>query len=324
MEVNECYFELGLKPGSSDAEVKAAWRRLSARWHPDRNDSPQALRKIQRINRAVEGIRMSRHAGRTAAHEEPAPVQRPIAERTVSVTLEEVVTGCARELHGELVEDCAVCKGSGLEIEASACGECDGEGKVPQPIWLAWVSPLAKCGACQGHGVTREGCGACAGTGKSTTQTWRCRADIPPGARTGDVLDIAARIEGGKRRHKAVLRVRIQLQQHPLFTALADGTVKCEMPVDGFAWMAERWIEVPTPRGLQQMKLRRSAQCYRIKGAGLPWQDGAAAGDCIVTVMPLFPEALHARGGQDGRMARPDRAMGNQLYHAARPTRLSS
>jgi len=40
--------------------VKAAWRRLSARWHPDRNDSPQALRKIQRINRALEEIRRAR------------------------------------------------------------------------------------------------------------------------------------------------------------------------------------------------------------------------------------------------------------------------
>ena len=50
MHLDDSYHELGLAPGSSDAEVKAAWRRLSARWHPDRNDSPQALRKMQRIN----------------------------------------------------------------------------------------------------------------------------------------------------------------------------------------------------------------------------------------------------------------------------------
>ena len=65
MHLDDSYHELGLAPGSSDAEVKAAWRRLSARWHPDRNDSPQALRKMQRINWALKAIRQARA--------EPAP-----------------------------------------------------------------------------------------------------------------------------------------------------------------------------------------------------------------------------------------------------------
>jgi len=291
LEVNECYDELGLKPGSSDAEVKAAWRRLSARWHPDRNDSPHALRKIQRINRALDGIRKSRRVGCTETDEDSVPGERPVAEHSVSLTLEEVVTGCIRELRGEVVEDCADCEGSGLETKATVCSECDGGGLVRQHLWFAWVSPMVKCGVCQGHGTTRKGCEACAGTGKSV-QRYRCRAEIPIGARTGDVLDVAARIQGGHRSHKLVLRVRLQLQQHPLFAVEADGTLKCEVPVDGFAWMANRWIEVPTPRGLQQMKLRRGALSYRIKGAGLPWQDAGAAGDCIVTVVPMFPEEL--------------------------------
>ena len=68
--------------------------------------------------------------------------------------------------------------------------------------------------------------------------------------------------------------------------------VECELPVDGFAWMANRWVEVPTPRGLQQMRLRRGHLNYRIRNAGLPWTGEAAAADCIVTVVPLFPDEL--------------------------------
>ncbi len=83
--------------------------------------------------------------------------------------------------------------------------------------------------------------------------------------------------------------MRVDLQPHAFFTAEADGTLKCELPVDGFAWMANRWIEVPTPGGLQQMKLRRGHLNYRIKNAGLPWASQAEAGDCIVTVVPMFP-----------------------------------
>ena len=291
MEVEECYDELGLKPGSTDAEVKAAWRRLSARWHPDRNDSPHALRKIQRINLAVAVIRRAREAGGSVAGGNTGSQERPVAEHTVSVSLEEVVTGCTRELRGEILESCVDCEGSGLQPRATVCRECNGAGRVRPHLWFAWLSPLVECGACQGQGATRHGCATCAGSGKSKPQRYRCRVEIPSGARAGDVLDVVARGEGGHRQ-QMVVRVRLELEQHPLFTAEAGGTLKCEIPVDGFAWVAQRWIEVPTPRGLQQMKLRRDALSYRIKAAGLPWQEGGAAGDCIVTVVPLFPQEL--------------------------------
>ena len=291
LEVDECYHELGLTPGSSDAEVKAAWRRLAARWHPDRNNNPHALRKIQRINRALDGIRTSRFGGLEPNEDDVSPAD-PVAEHTISLTLEEVVTGCIRELRGAVVDDCADCEGSGLQTQATACGECDGSGQVRQHLWFGWVSSLAKCDACQGHGTAGRDCAACAGSGKTPPRKYRCRAEIAPGARTGDVLDVPAHMEGRHGGHKLVLRLRLQLQPHALFAAEADGTVKCELPVDGFAWVANRWVEVPTPRGLRQMKLKRDALAYRIKGAGLPWQPTGAAGDCIVTVVPMFPQEL--------------------------------
>jgi DnaJ-class molecular chaperone len=58
--------------------------------------------------------------------------------------------------------------------------------------------------------------------------------------------------------------------------------------------MAERWVQVPTLRGLQQMRLRRGALSYRIKSAGLPWQDGGRCADGIVNVVPVFPPDLDA------------------------------
>jgi len=291
VEVDECYDELGLEPGSSDDEVKAAWRRLSARWHPDRNGSPQALRKIQRINRALDGIRRSRRAG-TEPESDGAPGDSPVAEHTVSLTLEEVAAGCSRDLRGEIVADCADCAGSGLKTKAAVCGACAGAGLVRQHLWFAWVAPPVQCGSCQGRGTTRQACDACAGSGKSPVQRYRGRATIPPGARPGDVLEVAARFQGGQRRQPVLLRVRLEVQPHPLFSVEADGTLKCEVPVDGFAWMADRWIEVPTPGGLRQMKLRRGALGYRIKGAGLPWQGDGTPADCIITVVPLFPPAF--------------------------------
>src|SRR5688500_2359649 len=127
LDVDDSYKELGLTAGASDAEIKAAWRRLAARWHPDRNHTPQALKKIQRINRALEEIRKSR-GNDIAATEEVGARARQTVDHTVELTLEEAIAGCAKEMEGEVVDECVECGGSGAEAHARPCQECDGAG----------------------------------------------------------------------------------------------------------------------------------------------------------------------------------------------------
>ncbi len=291
MNLDNPYGELGLAPGSSDAEVKAAWRRLSAHWHPDRNDSPHALRKIQRINRALDEIRRSRNEAGTGVQEE---ARHPTVDHTVTITLEEAVSGCTREVQGELVDACADCEGSGLEAAATECGECAGSGRARSPAWFAWMALPAECGACHGQGVTRHQCAVCGGSGTAPARSYRCSVPVAPRTRAGTVIEVVTRLQGPPRKTRPALRVRVrvELQPHPFFALEADGTVTFELPVDGFAWTANRWIEVPTPRGLQQMKLRRGSLTYRIRGAGLAPEHSDAPADCIVTVVPLFPPEL--------------------------------
>jgi molecular chaperone DnaJ len=66
------------------------------------------------------------------------------------------------------------------------------------------------------------------------------------------------------------------------------------MPVEGFAWMAGRWVDVPTLTGMQQMRLRRGHHVYRLRGQGFPSERRGARGDYVVTIVPTFPEALSA------------------------------
>ena len=47
LSIDFAYAELGLPPGASETEVRAAFRRLAARWHPDRNPSPEAVAWMQ-------------------------------------------------------------------------------------------------------------------------------------------------------------------------------------------------------------------------------------------------------------------------------------
>jgi len=306
LDVDDSYRELGLTAGASDAEIKAAWRRLAARWHPDRNRNPQALKKIQRINRALEEIRKSRSNGVTGhdaaperapesgpasqAQEEHGARPRRTLDHTVALTLEEAIAGCVREIQGEVVDDCAECGGSGLQARASPCQECDGAGQIRRHLWFGWMPSLGDCGACAGHGVTRHPCGACEGAGKEAARKYHCRVQFPPGVRAGDRVQALARVQGQRQRQRLGLQARVELRPHEFFELQADGTVKCEIPVDGFAWVANHWIQVPTPTGPRQMKLKRGHLVYRIRGQGFPSGEAGSAADCMVTVVPLFPE----------------------------------
>lgn len=302
MTVDDCYRELGVTPDASDAEIKAAWRKLAARWHPDRNPSPQALRKTQRINQALEEIRRIRREEQAEAQNatEDDPTPSPTAsdstpdstvDQVVELTLEDIATGCTRELRGELAQTCSACEGSGRALQPAPCPSCAGAGRVNQPLWFAWMGPATECSTCEGQGTVQADCPACAATGRLPARHWHCRADLPAGLRAGSTVTATAVLDGGG---TLALRLRIQVLPHALFTADPDGTLSCTVPVDGFAWMAERWVDVPTARGLQQMRLRRNALKYRIKGGGLPWQDTGSVADCLVQVTPLFPQTLSA------------------------------
>ena len=46
MTAEEAYRVLGLKPGASDADIKAAYRRLMAQLHPDHGGSDYLAAKV--------------------------------------------------------------------------------------------------------------------------------------------------------------------------------------------------------------------------------------------------------------------------------------
>uniref|UniRef100_A0A6C0I3F0 J domain-containing protein n=1 Tax=viral metagenome TaxID=1070528 RepID=A0A6C0I3F0_9ZZZZ len=48
------YNELGISEDANESEIKKAYRALSLKYHPDRNSSPEAVDKIQKINQAYE------------------------------------------------------------------------------------------------------------------------------------------------------------------------------------------------------------------------------------------------------------------------------
>lgn len=66
--LREAYRILGVKQSCTDAELKAAYRKLAAKWHPDKFSDPDkkadAETKIKRINRAHDFIVAERNANK--------------------------------------------------------------------------------------------------------------------------------------------------------------------------------------------------------------------------------------------------------------------
>ena len=307
MGSDSAYAELGLAPGASDMQVKAAWRRLVSQWHPDRNRQAGAIDKMQRINRAFEQIRRNGFADDVGAPRgspgakadpprppEPPPAPEPpprTISRRVRLTLEEAATGCTRTLRGKLDATCTACAGSGARVLAHACPRCAGTGTVRQTGWYGWLGTAVECEACAGTGQGSEPCPACEGSGASGPSAYKLAVRIPHGVRDGDLLHVPVH-RAGPGRPALGLDLRVELLPHALYTLAPDGTLRCTVPVDGFAWAAGREVAVPTLAGLHRLQLDRQQLEYRLPGLGFPRERRGPPADLSISILPIFPERL--------------------------------
>lgn len=55
------YEKLDLSPGCTDEEIKKQYRKLSMKYHPDRNKDPNATKMFQEINEAFEYLTKNKH-----------------------------------------------------------------------------------------------------------------------------------------------------------------------------------------------------------------------------------------------------------------------
>lgn len=325
MGTDNAFAELGLASDATEHEVKAAWRRLASQWHPDRNGSADASARMQRINQAFEYIRRTGFTPRTTASgpmpqppdtdattapETPQAAaastsaandrtdedttadegsSRRLLRRKIRLSLEEAATGCIKVLRGKVTATCTDCAGMGFRILQGHCTPCGGSGTLQKRSFFGWSAGSAtECETCLGNGTGRAACATCEGTGKLAPRTYRMKVRIPQGVRHGDLLHVdgrRVRADGPN----ADVEIRVEIAAHHLFRLDDDGTIHCDMPVDGFAWMANRPLKVPTVSGFQTVQLSRDRLSYRLDGHGFPVQRRGSRGDQIVTLTPIFP-----------------------------------
>lgn len=297
---------LGVHRAATPDELKRAYRRLAMRWHPDRNDHPEATERFKQIRAAYDQLLAvddpePAKAGAPAA-DEAAPAARqdsqpraPDIRLDLEISLEEAVAGCRQNISYQRGNPCPTCAGSGEAGMARTrfCGACHGSGRVRDAR-----HGLVGCTDCGGRGFfTERICPDCAGSGRETADV-ALEITVPPGMLPGDDLRLAGQGEAGNDELKAGdLYLTVVIRRHPLFQ-LRGRDLCFAMPVSALQLIAGGDLDLPVPGGVLHHSIDAGSpepRQLRLAGYGYPGRGRSAAGDLVVDLLPVFPRQLNAR-----------------------------
>jgi molecular chaperone DnaJ len=222
-------------------------------------------------------------------------------EVVASLTLEETVTGVAKEVTVRTAIPCDTCQATGARpgSDVSRCGQCGGSGQVRQvrQSILGQMVSTATCPRCAGEGVQiASPCDVCNGEGRRVEdQTYA--VDVPAGVGDGATLRLTGRGAVGPRGGGAGdLYVQVQVTDHPVFVRDGDDlAAPLHVPMTQAALGAtvefaaiDGTVTIDVPPGSQTGKV------YRIRERGIPHLRGRGRGELLLTLVVDTPSELTA------------------------------
>ncbi len=331
MSKADYYETLGVARDADADTLKKAFRQLALKWHPDKNDSPEAEEKFKEINEAYAVLSdpEKRAAYDKFGHEGPQMRGDPTAgarynenlrdifggdlfeqlfggafrqrrpkrgrdiEANVSLTLEEVASGVDKKITITRSELCSSCGGSGAS-ETRRCTACGGQGRVR--VSAGFIAIMQDCPRCGGRGEEIvQACSACHGEGKSRKKV-EITVPVPKGVETGQRLRLDGEGEPNAQGLNGDLYVLIDVKQHDVFERDGDD-LKCTVPVHFSDLVLGAQVEVPLLGGQAKLKVPAgtdSGKVFRLRGKGLTNLQGTHGG-LLATIQASTPKKLSPR-----------------------------
>jgi molecular chaperone DnaJ len=334
------YYEvLGVDRSASADDIKRAYRSLARQYHPDVCDLPDAEARFKEINEAYQvlsspekrrtynqfghagmgrgsasgfdtgfrdpfdlfeevfgglggfGFRTSRRAG---------PRRGGDLRYDLSITFEEAVFGCEKEIEVTRQEVCPECSGSGAEPGTNPvrCNECNGTGqvrRVQRSILGSFVN-VTTCPKCEGEGETVPvPCQECEGSGR-VYATNKIRVSIPAGVNNGTQIRLAG--EGGPGERGGPpgnLYVYLEVKEHPYFRRQGDDLL-LELNLNVAQATLGTRVSIPTLDGEEEIEINPGTQMgsiLRLRGQGVPHLRRNGRGDLLILVRVEIPTDLN-------------------------------
>ncbi|QIO30727.1 molecular chaperone DnaJ [Bradyrhizobium sp. 1(2017)] len=279
-----CYYEtLEVERDADEGKLKASFRKLAMKFHPDRNPGDDTSEvKFKEINEAYEVLkdRDKRAAydryGHAAFEQGGGGAgfgagfassfsdifedlfgmagQRGRGGRergadlryNMEITLEEAFGGKTAQIEIPVSVTCEACSGIGAKAgtKPKTCSTCGGAGRVRQS--QGFFTLERTCPGCQGRGqMIEDACPSCSGQGRVTRER-TLSVNIPQGVEDGTRIRLAGEGEAGVRGGPpGDLYIFLSLAQHQFFQR--DGAdLHCRVPISMVTAALGGEFEVPT------------------------------------------------------------------------------
>lgn len=218
---------------------------------------------------------------------------------SVTLDLEEAISGKEVELALSRLETCEDCHGTGATpgSRPKTCPRCKGHGALRYQ--QGFFSIQTTCDVCQGDGTILDSpCSTCAGRGR-VNERCTVKVRIPPGVDNGTLVRVAGEGEvgpyGGPR---GDLYVEIKLREHEIFRREGDD-LYCDVPISFSQAALGDEITIPTLYGEEKLKIPAGTQThkvFRLRGKGMPRaSDPNIRGDLFVRLIVRTPTHLTER-----------------------------
>ncbi len=335
MAVKRDYYEvLGVNRSASGEKIKQAFRKLAFQHHPDRNREDGAAERFKEVSEAYEvlsnpekratydrfghvgegfgrgfegfdifrgfGDIFDTFFGGATSTARRGPQRGADLHYNLTITFEEAVFGCEKEIVIRCIENCSQCHGAGNApgSQSSTCTECNGTGqvrRVQRSIFGQFVNTTT-CNRCGGEGsIITKPCPQCRGSGREE-KARQINITIPAGVDNGSQIHLSGEGNAGTRGGNAgSLYVSLSVEEHQFFKRRGDD-ILYDLPINFAQAALGAEIEVPTvdsPTPLKIPPRTQTGKLFRIREKGVPHLRGGGCGDQLVMVHVITPETLN-------------------------------
>lgn len=325
------YEVLGVGRDASPEEIKASYRRLARKHHPDVNpEDPKAEDTFKEIGQAYAVLsdpdKKARYdqfgtieeqpnfqqsgnftdlfdmffgGGGGGFAQDPRHADGDDVRAEVEVSLGEVVTGAEKEIRYRRYIKCTTCSGTGAEggAQPERCSRCSGSGHVSQvrETFLGTIRTSATCSSCRGSGtIIKNPCSTCRGQGLVVGEA-SGSVQVPPGVRHGSTLHMPGRgSEAQGYGRPGDLYVVISVREDARFERQnQDLHARLELTFAQAALGDEIVVEgVDDEYDLAVPPGTQPGTVLTIRGAGLPPLHGGRRGDLNLHTTVRIPEKV--------------------------------
>jgi curved DNA-binding protein len=280
MQFQDYYDTLGVKSGASDDEIKAAYRKLARKYHPDKNKEAGAEDKFKAVSEAYEVLHDKQkraaydnlRAGGYRGGDQFRPPPGWQQQAPGGFEFHDLGGGDAAGF-SDFFESLFGGRGGGARAQRGPMRGQDVRASVEIDLRTAYAGGKQRLGL-------RDA------TGERTLEV-----NIPAGILPGQVIRLAGQGEAGySGGSSGDLLLEVHVRDDAQFK-LNGRDIEVEVPVS--PWEAALGAKVPVPTLGGDVELRipagsRSGRKLRLKGRGMP---GRAPGDQIATLSIQTPPA---------------------------------